>query len=738
MSRGKKLVALCDLPFKEGSKSSEEWSNRGKAKISSGQRQSPLLQTETDLPIEIEELEGRKNYPRIEEFVQEVVNTTEDEPSLIKKKTNWFCNRGFSPTSKIENVSEEYTQSRSSGIDKVTEAVEKKIIVHDVVILRGPSGLSEFKSTSTDEDANIYAKEEVSDTSNSVLPEGTLETPLTPEDPFSVLESEGSLYCPSSDENTDSSDSDYEDDRNLKTKTDKGSSYYEISSEVNKSPIVADSRGSPDNNTTTDTPDTVHTKNTYKRKPDYCYFCETAVLNFGRHIVRNHATEIDVIQILSKPVNSKERRHLFNILRRKGNFLADNLACFKPVREGYVPQREKVPCENCLGYFSSKLLYRHKKRCVQDKVASGMREGEKQLNLFIGFRVDRRLKEQVFPHMRADRVSFEAKKDHLICEFGTRYLKTHREKHFIYVTSRKMRELSKMLIEMRKIEPTITTLLSSLRPRYFEIFVEATKRIAKYDSEKDVYSSPTFAMNIVTSLKQCCDIAITFIYTKNVANFTVPAATLEADLKTLVRLFETNWSYEVSSHAANDLSLNKWNKITIVPLASDLRLLRDHLIKLAKESLSILEEALRDTQSLDYNEINQSFNNLVESVYCRVILLNRKRSGELQRMYLHTYTHSSSETQKYEEFTHAVSQPEKILLQSLKRVVIRGKRGRGVPVLFSSDVQEHIKYMLEIRDHFVPKDNPYLFATANSVSHLVGYKILTKHAKRCGAKIPHQ
>ena len=75
-------------------------------------------------------------------------------------------------------------------------------------------------------------------------------------------------------------------------------------------------------------------------------------------------------------------------------------------------------------------------------------------------------------------------------------------------------------------------------------------------------------------------------------------------------------------------------------------------------------------------------------------------------------------------------------MKSLKRVVIRGKRGRGVPVLFNSDVQEHIKYLLEIRDHFVPKDNPYLFATANCSSHLLGYKILNKHAKLYEAKNP--
>lgn len=64
-----------------------------------------------------------------------------------------------------------------------------------------------------------------------------------------------------------------------------------------------------------------------------------------------------------------------------------------------------------------------------------------------------------------------------------------------------MRELAKMLLEVRKIQTDIITLFSALQPKYFDCFVEAAKRIGKYDAEKDVYLSPTFAMNIVTSLK---------------------------------------------------------------------------------------------------------------------------------------------------------------------------------------------------------------------------------------------
>ncbi|CAH0555138.1 unnamed protein product [Brassicogethes aeneus] len=373
--------------------------------------------------------------------------------------------------------------------------------------------------------------------------------------------------------------------------------------------------------------------------PDYCYYYEAVVLNFGRHVLRNHMTEKDVAEISTKPVGSKERRELFDNLRRKGNFLASGGKCFKAVRQTYVLERTLLPCDNCLGFFSSKLLYRHRKKCLKGTNPVGSAQAAGQSKLLSNLKIDSRLKEEVFPRMRPDKISLEAKNDPLIRAFGTRYLKTHREKHFIHVTSRKMRELSKILLEMRKLDTSITTMFSGLQPKFFDMFVEATKCIAKYDAEKDVYHSPTFAMNICTSLKMCCDIAITFAYKKQAPYVSVSSATFEADLKTLIHLFETNWSFEVSSHAASNLNLNKWNKVTIISLASDLKLLRQHLIKIADNALQNLKKykneiatsIVQETDNTLQSKIKLGFNDynkLIESVYCRVILLNRKRSGE--------------------------------------------------------------------------------------------------------------
>lgn len=463
------------------------------------------------------------------------------------------------------------------------------------------------------------------------------------------------------------------------------------------------------------------------RKPDFCYYCETMVLNFSRHITRNHSTEHEVQKILSKPSKSLERKQLFTLLRKQGNYLYNCVETVKPMRKSYIPDTACLPCTNCLGFYSSKQLSRHRKSCsgISQK---GNARSEGQNKLISGLRVDEQLKTNVFPRMRADKVSLVAKKDMLICAFGSRYMKLHRENHFINVTSRKMRELAKILMEVKKLNPTIHNMFEALKPQHFDLFVAATKIVANFDENTDSFDAPTFAMNISTSIKQCCDIALNFALKRKSHYANVESAEAETDIKTLIHLFNSNWRFEISNLASKNLNLRKWNKITVVPLASDLKKLKEYLIETANESISKLSNNKND---------KQSYSVLTETVYCRVLLLNRKRPGELQRMLLDTYFKSDKTPKCYEEFSNVITPTEKILLKSLKRVVIRGKRGRGVPVLFSIDVQEHINLLLRMRKDFVAENNPYLFALPNTTKTIYGYKVLQKYTRACGAQNPN-
>lgn len=459
------------------------------------------------------------------------------------------------------------------------------------------------------------------------------------------------------------------------------------------------------------------------RERDFCFYCETFILNFSRHMVRNHLSEPEVQLALSHPKNSLKRKQFFSDLRKKGNYVSNSQTAFKPVKKcRFSEKADYLPCSRCLGFYSRKQLWRHVKKC-NNTISTNNAQVDAQNFLVRYVKVDNNLMKNVFPRMKPDKISLVAKKDKLICMFGAQYLRTHRDDHFATVVSRKMRELAKLLVEINKLNPSINSFEQVLKPQYYDTIVHATKIVARYNEATQKFLAPTYAMNIATSIKQCCSIAL--LQNSKMEN-TVHTASIQADLKILSKLIGENWKFDISSQAADDLNVKKWNKTTMVPLAADLKLFKDYLCGMSKQSSDNL------TQSEGKANV-KAFNNLVETTYCRVLLLNRRRPGELQRLKLNDYNDHGNDSNKYEEFDKILTTTEKILVDKLKRIVIRGKRGRGVPVLFSIEVQDDIKKMLSVRHMYVKDDNNLLFVKAGGTT-VCGYKILEKYAKASGAK----
>lgn len=63
-----------------------------------------------------------------------------------------------------------------------------------------------------------------------------------------------------------------------------------------------------------------------------------------------------------------------------------------------------------------------------------------------------------------------------------------------------MRELAKILMEIQKIDCSVQNLFQALNPRNYKHLVTATKIIANYDPETEIYLSSTFAINMGTTL----------------------------------------------------------------------------------------------------------------------------------------------------------------------------------------------------------------------------------------------
>lgn len=177
-------------------------------------------------------------------------------------------------------------------------------------------------------------------------------------------------------------------------------------------------------------------------------------------------------------------------------------------------------------------------------------------------------------------------------------------------------------------------------------------------------------MNIATSLQQCCDIAIMNVLKKKDIYANVSTSAMEADLKTLIHLFNENTKFEISSHAGSDLNTKKWNKVSIIPLANDLKLLKDYLLEKRNEAANNIIKSIGGER--DYRM-------LLETVYCKLILLNRRRPGELQRLLVTTYeNYTLNPNQTYEEFEEAISPTEKNIARAFSTICYsREKRKRS-------------------------------------------------------------
>lgn len=193
-------------------------------------------------------------------------------------------------------------------------------------------------------------------------------------------------------------------------------------------------------------------------------------------------------------------------------------------------------------------------------------------------------------------------------------------------------------------------------------------------------------------------------------------------------ILEKQWSYELSTNASKEILQKKWNKPAFLPLTSDIKIFRDHLIHVQTTSINELKN----------NPNNQkSFKNLEESVLVQLILLNRRHSGEVQRLYIDTYISAPSEIAQ-EEVASSLTEMEIQLTKKLKRIVVRGKRGRGVPILFTPALQKTIQFLLKTREvfNFIDKNNPYLFALPHSMNCIRGCDAVRKLSIESGVKNP--
>ena len=323
--------------------------------------------------------------------------------------------------------------------------------------------------------------------------------------------------------------------------------------------------------------------------------------------------------------------------------------------------------------------------------------------------------------MKRDEFSILVRNDPLITSYGEKLFQKHGHlEHLHQHISCKMRELARLVTAARKLDSGVTWLAECLSPDKFDMVVKAVKELCGFAQEENKYKTPSLALKLGHSLKKCCAIAVCSSIKANDAE-------KRQSLEDFMYLCDKTWSTEVSSAALSTLASNKMNKPQLIPLTSDIQMLNQYIAAESKKCQAQLES---DTDA-------ESWQTLARVTLVSVILFNRRRAGETERLLLNEYNKRSTDNLSVKDIADSLSAVEQVLCRTMSRVEIRGKRGRIVPVILTPQMVIAID-LLNSKRHAVciSEANPYVFARSLSGTPLRASQCLHNLAVACGASHP--
>ncbi|XP_071828763.1 uncharacterized protein [Apostichopus japonicus] len=478
------------------------------------------------------------------------------------------------------------------------------------------------------------------------------------------------------------------------------------------------------------------THNKGKRKWDkhqYCVYCMKTYAKLPRHLEQVHLKEKEVAEALNYDKGSCKRKELLTLLRNKGNHSHNvevwqsGSGCLIPARRTPFDQShdEFLPCNLCFGYFSRDNLWKHKKNCFmasESTMKDKRHQSTSALLLPFSQEVSQSFKDTVFASMTYDSISFAARHDHIIVQYGERmFAKLGHERHQVGYISQKMRELARLLLKIKETKPDVKSLYDCISPKQFDTVLEAVRNLAGLDPQTGKYKTPSLALKLGHSLQTCA-----LIVKAECIKSEDPVKEDQADKFSKLAVIE--WAHKVGTGARTTLEERKWNKPNMLPLSEDIRQLHAKLSEVIEEKQKLL--ALSDDVTAWYA--------LAEATLSKLILFNRRRSGEVQRIKLADFERRCHD-QGNDDVMDSLSSWEKTLCNKLERIEIRGKRGRKVPVLLTKEMVQVMELLAAKRTLIgVSETNDYFFARPNfsSMEPLRGADCIRKYALKSGAKHP--
>ena len=223
--------------------------------------------------------------------------------------------------------------------------------------------------------------------------------------------------------------------------------------------------------------------------------------------------------------------------------------------------------------------------------------------------------------MKSDEVTIiAATNDDLICKYGSIIAERHGQDN-LHLVSQGIRQLSRLLIQLRTNYSMGIHLKDFLKPEYFDHIVASVKTLCNFEqsSAKSV-GIPSLALKLGHAINKCITIQ------RGKALREKDQVLLE-DMDNLEKLMGSEWSDSISYHSLGTLYKRKFNKPDLLPVTEDLEVLRKHL----------LQKIVTCTETLKAAPTIQNWGELAETTLCRVITFNKRRGGEVSKMLLSSF-----------------------------------------------------------------------------------------------------
>lgn len=323
---------------------------------------------------------------------------------------------------------------------------------------------------------------------------------------------------------------------------------------------------------------------------------------------------------------------------------------------------------------------------------------------------DLRFEKHILTKLRRDEIGELAISDSLILRLGRMMFSKYdvSQAQWIRYSMREMARLLRQLQELSPDQQAPRDLESFLDAQKFDLIISAVENLVSVNwSGRQIrnFDTPSLALKIGISLKKCIII---------LRGLALRSYDFEKDsrLSAFLTVSKLEWEHKISSIALKTMRIRRLNRPETLPLTEDLIRLNGHIKK-------VIEKLINEVAASPSRE---NYILLGQATLARVILFNKRRSGEAARMRLDEYEKTTSE-ENSEELKKSLTELEVKLSQRFRLIQIIGKRFRPVPVLLDDLMRTAIDVLIiKRREIKVSENNPYVFARPyyNSEGYLSG------------------